>query len=441
MIDRKLDLAAVPLALLAGGLGTRVQGISKTVPKALFEVGGRPFIGHQLVLLQRNGIRRVVICTGHLGEQIEAYVGDGRRFGLHVLYSREEEQPLGTAGALKQAAPLLGDLFWVMYGDTYLDVSFREIFDAFRDSPALGVLTVFRNENRFDRSNMVFQDGRIVAYDKRVHRPEMTYIDYGLALLRQAALMPIQTGKPFDLADLYQQLVAQGTMEAFEAYQRFYEIGSPEGLAETQRFFEELGGSASQLSGMGMRRAVFLDRDGVILKSYIDNGMPRPARVIEEFEILPGVADALDLLRAAGLALVVVTNQPDVARGVMPQATVEALHSRLRQELGLTHIYTCYHDDRDACRCRKPQPGLLEQAAADLQLSLTSSFMVGDRWRDIEAGQRVGCTTFLVRQSYSGDVGADFEVPSLYAATQQILSLIADPARSVPPTWPRETQK
>src|SRR5919108_1374415 len=110
MIDRKLELAAVPLALLAGGLGTRVQGISKTIPKALFEVGGSPLISHQLALLQRNGIRRVVICIGHLGEQIEAYVGDGRRFGLHVQYSREEGRLLGTAGALKKAAPLLGDL-------------------------------------------------------------------------------------------------------------------------------------------------------------------------------------------------------------------------------------------------------------------------------------------------------------------------------------------
>jgi D-glycero-D-manno-heptose 1,7-bisphosphate phosphatase len=190
----------------------------------------------------------------------------------------------------------------------------------------------------------------------------------------------------------------------------------------------------------GIRRAVFLDRDGVILKSYTDNGMPRPARVIEEFELLPRVADALDLLRAAGLALVVVTNQPDVARGIMPRAVVEALHSRLLQELGLNHIYTCYHDDSDACQCRKPQPGLLEQAAAELGLSLTSSFMVGDRWRDIGAGQRVGCTTFLVRQPYSGDVKADFEVPSLYAATEQILSLISGPTRRVPPGWPGEAR-
>jgi D-glycero-D-manno-heptose 1,7-bisphosphate phosphatase len=300
------------------------------------------------------------------------------------------------------------------------------------------MMTIFRNEDRFDRSNIVFQNGRILAYDKHVRRPEMTYIDYGLALLREAALRPLRPSEPFDLADLYRQLVGRGVMDAFEVYQRFYEVGSPEGLAETRRFFEGQGGRASRASGPGLRRAVFLDRDGVILKSYMDNGIPRPARIIEEFELLPRVADALDRLRAAGLALVVVTNQPDVARGVMPRTVVEALHGRLRQELGLHHIYTCYHDDRDACQCRKPRPGLLEQAAAELGLSLTSSFMVGDRWRDIGAGQRVGCTTFLVRQPYSGDVTADVEVPSLYAATEQILSLIAGPTRRVPPRSPGE---
>lgn len=177
------------------------------------------------------------------------------------------------------------------------------------------------------------------------------------------------------------------------------------------------------MASIRVRRAVFLDRDGVILRSYTENGMPRPPRVIEEFEVLPRVPEAINLLRDTGLALVVVTNQPDVARGVTARAVVETFHDRLRQELGLIHIYTCYHDDSDACRCRKPQPGLLEQAAAELGLSLASSFVVGDRWRDIEAGRKVGCTTFLLRQPYSGNVRADFEVSSLYAAAELIPSL------------------
>ena len=228
----------VPLALLAGGLGQRVQGVSRTMPKALFEVAGRPFIAHQLALLRHGGVRRVVLCVGHLGDQIEAFVGDGARFGIEVRYSRDGETLLGTAGALRKAAPLLGPLFWVMYGDTLLDVSFGKIFDSFRNSRALGLMTVFRNDDRFDRSNVVFRDGRLLAYDKRAPTPEMTHIDYGLGLLRDEALALVPAGESCDLGDLYRTLVARGMMDAFEVSRRFYEVGSPAGLTETRRFLE-----------------------------------------------------------------------------------------------------------------------------------------------------------------------------------------------------------
>lgn len=229
-------LAEVPLALLAGGAGTRVQSISRSVPKALFEVSGRPFIAHQLELLRRNGLRRVVICSGHLGNQTEAYVGDGKAFGLDVSYSRDGEVLLGTAGALKKAEPLLGPLFWVMYGDTYLDVDFAEVLAAFRGSPAIGLMTVFKNDNRLDRSNVSYRQAVLRAYDKRRPTEDMTHIDYGLSLLRHEALVSVPLGAQADLGDLYHELVARGAMEAFEVQRRFYEIGSPEGLAETRRF-------------------------------------------------------------------------------------------------------------------------------------------------------------------------------------------------------------
>ncbi|MGH7267699.1 MAG: sugar phosphate nucleotidyltransferase [Candidatus Rokuibacteriota bacterium] len=230
-------LETVPLALLAGGLGTRIRPVAGGVPKAMLDVAGRPFIAHVLELLRDKGVRRVVVCTGHLGDQIERFVGDGAGFGLAVRYSREAAGLLGTAGALRQAAPRLGELFWVMYGDTYLDVDFREIHGALPGA-ALGLMTVFRNDNRLGRSNVRLRDGRLVEYDKRAPRPDMTHIDYGLALLRRAALAPVPSGTPADLADLYQGLVAQGAMAAFEVPTRFYEVGSPEGLAETRTFLE-----------------------------------------------------------------------------------------------------------------------------------------------------------------------------------------------------------
>ena len=236
MIQLDPTLAEIPLALLAGGAGTRVQSVSRTVPKALFEVNGRPFIAHQLDLVRRQGVRRVVICIGHLGEQTEAYVRDGRDFGLEVTYSRDGATLLGTAGALKQATALLGPLFWVMYGDSYLNVDFSDVLAVFRGSSALGLMTVFRNENRHDRSNVSFSDGVLRAYDKRHPIADMTYIDYGLSLLRAAALGKVRRGEPADLGDVYNDLVARGAMEGFEVRRRFYEIGSPEGLAETRKF-------------------------------------------------------------------------------------------------------------------------------------------------------------------------------------------------------------
>jgi D-glycero-D-manno-heptose 1,7-bisphosphate phosphatase len=169
------------------------------------------------------------------------------------------------------------------------------------------------------------------------------------------------------------------------------------------------------------RRAVFIDRDGVILHSPVEGGIPRPARSAAEFAYLPGVGEALDLIRKASLVPVVITNQPDVARGLTTRALLEAFHERLRQDHGLVHIYTCFHDDKDYCVCRKPAPGLLQQAARDLDLSLPRSFMVGDRWRDIEAGFRAGCTTLLVRHPYSWDASPDVSVSSLLEAAHHII--------------------
>ena len=167
-------------------------------------------------------------------------------------------------------------------------------------------------------------------------------------------------------------------------------------------------------------RAVFIDRDGVILHSPVDGRTPRPPRSDGEFAYLPGVPEALALIRAVGFLPVVVTNQPDVPRGLTTRALVEAFHHRLRTDHGLVHVYTCFHDDADRCECRKPAPGLLRQAAQDLDIDLARSFLVGDRWRDIEAGRRAGCGTLLVRHDYSGDAAPDISVSSLLEAARHI---------------------
>lgn len=236
MTGRSLALADVPVAVLVGGRGTRLQSLTEGMPKALIDVAGRPFIDHQLDLLSRKGIRRVVLCTGYRGEKIAAHVGDGARFGLRVVSSRDGDQLLGTGGAIRKAAPLLGELFAVLYGDAYLDIDYRAVCDFFQSRTETGVMTVFRNENRWDTSNVQYEGGRVLRYDKRHPTPDMAYIDYGLGFFRRAALDWLPEGTSADLADLYRRLVEAGDLIGYEVHTRFYEIGSPAGLEETRRY-------------------------------------------------------------------------------------------------------------------------------------------------------------------------------------------------------------
>ena len=233
-----VNIAHIPAALLAGGLATRLRPITETIPKALVEVASKPFIDHQLELLRRNGIRRIVLCLGYLGEQVEAHLGDGSRFGMELRYSYDGDKLMGTAGALRRAAHLLDDFFWVMYGDSYMDIDYRAALDDFARRDAAGMMTVLRNNNRWDRSNVVFRDGKLLRYDKRQQTPDMQYIDYGVAILRREVLDGIPADRPSDLADLYSKLVADGRMAAHEVTNRFYEIGTPASLEEARRYLE-----------------------------------------------------------------------------------------------------------------------------------------------------------------------------------------------------------
>jgi NDP-sugar pyrophosphorylase family protein len=230
------DIATVPVALLAGGMATRLRPITETIPKAMVEVAGRPFIDHQLDLLRRNGIRRVMMCLGYRGQQLEHHVGDGSALGMEIRYAYDGEKLMGTGGAIRRALHLLGDAFWVMYGDSYMDIDYAAVLEHFDRSNADALMTVLRNGNRWDTSNVVFRDGRLLRYDKKSRTPDMDYIDYGVALLRRGAAGRIPTDRPFDLAELYTSLVAEGRMIGYEVTNRFYEIGTPAALDETARY-------------------------------------------------------------------------------------------------------------------------------------------------------------------------------------------------------------
>jgi NDP-sugar pyrophosphorylase family protein len=221
----------LPVAILAGGLAKRMRPLTESVPKSLLPVNGKPFIAHQLRLLQAQGITEVVLCTGFLGEQIVDYVGDGRAFGMQIKYSNDGDEPLGTAGAIRKALPLLPQSLFVLYGDSYLTCAFAAVEKAFLDSKKIGLMTVYANHGFYDRSNVEFVDGAIRRYDKRAATPEMRHIDYGLGVFRAEAFERCQ-GNALDLEQVYQDLLNQGQLAAFEVHERFYEIGSFSGLRE-----------------------------------------------------------------------------------------------------------------------------------------------------------------------------------------------------------------
>jgi len=237
-----------PVAILAGGLATRLQPLTRTLPKALVDVNGEPFVAHQLRLLQSRGIARVVICAGHLGEMLLEYVGDGTRFGLEVGFSFDGPRPLGTAGALRKALPLLSEAFFGLYGDSYLPCPYTVVQSAFKASAKRALMTVYRNEDRWDRSNVEFEDGRILAYDKRHRTPQMRHLDYGLGVFRHDAFDLVAPDLPHDLDALYRSLLEAGDLAGWEVHDRFYEIGSFEGLADTRRYL-----AAQHAAGKGGR--------------------------------------------------------------------------------------------------------------------------------------------------------------------------------------------
>lgn len=223
------------VAILAGGLATRLRPVTEKIPKLLVEVAGEPFFSHQLRLLKDQGLTRLVLCVGYLGEQIVERYGDGRAHGVEIAYSFDGPKLLGTGGALRRALPLLGEACYVLYGDSYLPIDYLAAGRAFAASGQPALMTVYRNDGQYDASNVWFEDGRIRVYDKKARRPEMRHIDYGLGVVRTDLVAQLPAESVVDLADVYRDLAAAGRLAGHEVHERFYEIGSPAGLDELDR--------------------------------------------------------------------------------------------------------------------------------------------------------------------------------------------------------------
>jgi len=227
-----MTAADLPVAILAGGLATRLRPITEKIPKLLVEVAGEPFFSHQIRLLKQQGLTRLVLCVGYLGEMIVEQYGDGSEWGVKIEYSFDGPKLLGTGGALIQALPKLGDAFYILYGDSYLPIDYLACGESFLRSGKKGLMTVFENHEKYDVSNVWFADGQIKIYDKKNKVPEMHHIDYGLGVVRATAFDGWSRNEVVDLAEVYKKLVSENQLAGYEIPDRFFEIGSHAGLEE-----------------------------------------------------------------------------------------------------------------------------------------------------------------------------------------------------------------
>ena len=227
----------LPIAILTGGLATRLRPLTSTIPKALVEVAGEPFAFHQLRLLARHGFTDAVFLTGYLGEQVEEAVGDGSRFGMRVRYVPDGPVLLGTGGAIARALPALGSAFAVIYGDSWLEFDYQAAITAFERNGRPGLMTVYANTDPAHANNVEFEGGEILAYSKTARTPRMRHIDYGFSVFRAEVFAGLPTDAPTDLAAVQQDLAARGQLIGFEVHHRFHEVGSFEGLADLEAHF------------------------------------------------------------------------------------------------------------------------------------------------------------------------------------------------------------
>lgn len=428
------------LVIVAGGKGQRLAEMFPDLPKALVPIGGRPVLAHQLALARAGGVRHVTILAGHLAGKIAAFLGDGSDYDVDVRLL-EEREPLGSAGALAQNLDLLPEHFFVLYGDVMASLDLPRMALFHRQRAADFTCLVHPNDHPFDSDLMeIDEDERLTAIHTCPHPPQREFanlVNAAVYVIRREALRTWQgRGASIDFTkDILPGLLAAGAkVFAYRSAEYAKDMGTPKRLAQVEADWQ-----AGKIDLPDARRphpAVFLDRDGTL---NVEKGGVRGAA---DLDLLAGVGEALIALRQAGFRLVVLTNQPIVARGEATERDIAAVHRRLEWELGKTGayldgIYVCPHhpdagfagertDLKITCDCRKPSTGLLERACRDLAIDLSQSWMIGDQTRDVEMAQRAGIRSILLQTGAAGRDGrfqcvADHVAADLREAAQIVL--------------------
>jgi len=226
------------IVILCGGLATRLGNITKNIPKSMIEIKNKPFLEYQIVNLKKNKIKDIVLCVGHLSEPIKKYFGNGEKFGVNIKYSHDGEKQLGPIGALKNAEHFVDDTFFILYGDSYLNLDYQKMYSYFKNQNKLGLMAVYKNFNRFDKSNIIVKNNMIVAYGEKERTKDMIYIDYGTSLLNKKALNLIPKNTFFTTGEFFTNLILKNELLAFEIKERFYHIGNPDALEEFKNYIE-----------------------------------------------------------------------------------------------------------------------------------------------------------------------------------------------------------
>ena len=404
------------LIILAGGKGTRLKDRLGDLPKPLISIAGKPLLEHHVELARKHGFTDIVVFVCYRPDLIQQVLGDGSRWGVRIRYQIEKE-PLGTAGAVLAGCDLLAETFLVLYGDTMVNVDLGRIWDTHHATNADATLLLHPNDHPLD-SDLVEAgaDGWITAFHNRPHPPNRYFqnlVNAALYVINKRALMPwTQNIASSDFGkDLFPAMLKAGAkLRAYNSPEYIKDVGTPERL---DRVSAEYAAGIIHRSSLDVpQRAVFLDRDGALNREV--DGVRSP----DQLELLPGVADAIHRLNHHGWRAIVVSNQPVIAKGFCMESDVQAVHNKLETLLGREHafvdrIYYCPHhpekgfageraDLKIDCSCRKPKPGMLLQAARDLNIDLAQSWFIGDTTTDLQTAQNAGVRAVLVRTGYAG---------------------------------------
>lgn len=406
-MDKNDIVAETQVVVLMGGLGTRL-GL-KDRPKAMADVHGIPFFDYELKLLKRWGFHKFLFLVGHQADAVKEYYGDGSSRQMKISYSHDGPVQLGTGGALYQAMELLEDDFLLLYGDSFMDLDYQEVVYRYHMGKAAGkwgLMTLLHNENQYDRSNVVYKNQELLLYDKKHPVSEMHYIDYGVSMLSKRVLEGAVAGEAFDLADRLTLLSKEGKLAGQTVTKRFYEIGTPKSYKEfcdyAKRRFGEL------------RPAVFLDRDGVINELCFceESGQLDSPFIPADFQYKEGILECLRFVQEQGFYLFIVTNQPAAAKGKVALTRLYDLNTWMIKDLREKGIYVdalcmCPHHPQGAghtketflirtCGCRKPGEAMITGLADIYGIDMEASYMLGDSYTDIIAGQRAGVKTVML---------------------------------------------